>query len=369
MEEVNMTNLKKNIDHYMELKGIKMYSHLLRKIAVELGYKGDDIYDFIDREKANFSKTLKGKRPLKYDYIVPLEKILGVPLARMMDEDAYKLPIEKEMVPYVKGFRYYAYLDNRELYEKELSKLLAQDGKSTIHNMDEFGKTFLDYVVEYNSVNGVRFLHNFYKIKLRCWNNQFQTEPEGIFWTHDTGVEFCRLVASIGDLQLFNDIYDSYHMLASGSFGNPYILYNQDDFYEIVMDHEYLFNDLFNIKTYKYTFSRMEKKKQGRDYMTFNSINPIINGCLNYSLKHLDKYKKQAEEILKFGIRHNTIVKESLILKPEDIYIDGFGGLRNIRNNDVIDIAIEVNVKDIRDGNIEKLVSKLPIFNMQHWGV
>lgn len=32
-----MTNLKENIDYYMNLKGIKMYSHLLVDIAHELG--------------------------------------------------------------------------------------------------------------------------------------------------------------------------------------------------------------------------------------------------------------------------------------------------------------------------------------------
>ena len=41
-----MNNLKKNIDHYMKLKGIKMYSHLLMNIAHKLGIKGQDAYEF-----------------------------------------------------------------------------------------------------------------------------------------------------------------------------------------------------------------------------------------------------------------------------------------------------------------------------------
>ena len=366
-EETGMTNLKKNIDHYMEIKGIKMYSHLLYSIALQLGHKGQDAYRFANREKANFSKTLKGERPLKYEYIIPLEKILGVSLARLLDEDSYKFPVEKEMVPYIKGFRYYAYLDNRELYEKELSKLLSKEGKSIVHEMDEFGKTFLDYILEYKAVNGVYFLHDFYKIKLRFWNNQFETEPKGMFWIHDNGVEFCRMVANMNDLNLFNDIYDSYFMFASNGFYIPQSLYSQDDFFEIVMDHDCLFNDIFDIKTYKYEFSPTGKRKQGRDYMSFSSINPVINGCLNYALLHLNKYKKQAIEILKFGIGHNARVKEGLTLKPEDIYIDEIGGLRNVKNNDVIDIAIEVNVKDIKDNDVDELVHQLPKFNVPFW--
>ena len=363
----NMTNLKKNIDHYMELKGIKMYSHLLHEIALKLDFKGQAAYDFVNREKANFSKTLKGERPLKYEYIIPLEKIFGVSLARMTEENSYKLPVDKEMVPFVKGFRYYAYLDDISLYENELTKLLSKEGKSILHGMDEFGKTFLDYVVEYNSVNGVRFLHDYYKIKLRHWNNQFETEPKGVFWIHETGVEFCRLVANIGDLALFNDIYDSYYMFASHCFRVSCLIYNQDDYFEIVMDHDYLFNDLFEIKTYEYELGHTAKRKQGRDYMSFSSINPVINGCLNYALKHLDKYKSRAIEILKFGIEHNKRVKEGLDIRPEDIYIDEVGGLRNIKNDDVVDIAVEVSVKDITDKAINELISQLPKFNEPVW--
>ncbi len=357
-----MTNLKKNIDHYMTVKGIKMYSHLLHEIALKLGYKGQDAYDFANKEKANFSKMLKGERPLKYEYIIPLEKIFGVSLARMMDEDSYKMPIGKEMTPYIKGYRFYAYLDDKDLYEKELSKLLSKENKPIIHETDEFGKTFLDYVVEYNAVNGVRFLHDFYKIKLRFWNNQFETEPRGLIWIHDKAVEFCRIVANIGDLNLFNDIFDSYYLFASSGFYLPNSLYSQDDFFEIVLDHDYLFNDLFEIKTYTHKLNRYEQRTQGRDIMTFSSINPVINGCLNYALKHLDKYKKQAVEILKFGIRHNTRVAEGLNVDLRRIFIDEIGGLRDRTNNDVYDIAISAKVEGVKDEEINKLVAQLPNF-------
>ena len=94
-----MGNLKNNIDHYMKLKGIKMYSHLLVNIAHELGIKGQDAYKFANKEKSNFSKMLKDERPLKYEFIIPLEKIFGVSLARLLDEDSYKLPTEKDNVP------------------------------------------------------------------------------------------------------------------------------------------------------------------------------------------------------------------------------------------------------------------------------
>ncbi len=244
----DMENLKNNIDRYMKLKGIRMYSHLLVDIAHELGIKGQEAYNFVDREKSNFSKMLKGERPLKYDFIIPLEKIFGVSLARLLFEDAYKLPVEKENVPFNKGFRYYAYLDNPKLYKDEFDVLLAKDGKSILNQTDEFGKTFLDYVVEYHSVNGVRYLHDVYGIKLKWYHNQFDfTKVKGITWVHfDNWIEFARLVASMNDAELFNDIYDSYHMFfTNGHYATENCIFCQDDYLEIMLDNDDLFNSIF----------------------------------------------------------------------------------------------------------------------------
>lgn len=209
-----MTALKNNIDHYMELKNIKMYSHLLADIARKLGMKGQEANQFAGKEKSNFSKMLNGKRPLKREFIIPLENILGVSLARLTNEEAYKLPVEKENVAFDKGFRYYAYVDDPKLYEKEFDNLLDIEGKTVLNNKDEFGKTFLDYVVEYGSVNGVKYLYDNYKIRKKWYHNQFQLEGErGVTWLQvENAMPFVRLVASMQDVDMFYTIFDSYNM-------------------------------------------------------------------------------------------------------------------------------------------------------------
>ena len=270
----DMTNLEENINHYMELKGIKFYTDLLVDIAHELNIKGKDAYAFANREKANFSKMLKGQRPLKYEYIIPLEKIFGMPLARFLNKDAYKLPIEKENIPFDKGFRYYAYLDDPELYEKELGNLLSKTSELCLCETDEFGKTFLDYVVEYNAVNGVRFLHDKYKLKIRFHNNQFDTEPKGMFWVHDKGIELARMISNMNDVELFNDIYDSRYMMASNGFYLPDTIFAMDDFAEIVLDNNDLLESVFETKSYRYLYGRCTQRKLQKEYMDFNSINP-----------------------------------------------------------------------------------------------
>lgn len=95
-------------------------------------------------------KMLKGERPLKYEFIIPLEKIFGISLARLLYEDAYKLPVEKENVPFNKGFRYYAYLDDPELYKNEFDLLLTKDGNLFSLKLMNSAKPFL--IISWNIV-------------------------------------------------------------------------------------------------------------------------------------------------------------------------------------------------------------------------
>ena len=359
-----MGNLKNNIDHYMKLKGIRKYSHLLVDIAHELGIKGQEAYAFADREKSNFSKMLKGERPLKYDFIIPLEKIFGISLARLLYEDAYKLPVEKENVPFNKGFRYYAYLDDPKLYKDEFDVLLAKDGKSILTQTDEFGKTFLDYVVEYHSVNGVRYLYDAYGIKLKWYHNQFQFRKDsGVTWINfENCIEFARLVASMNDVELFNDIYDSYNMFfTNGHYATKNCIFCNNDYLEIILDNDDIFKSIFEEKPYVFELSNFAKRKKQIESITYYSINPIINNCLRYALEHLDKYKQRALAILKFGIDYNR--KKAADIDFSNCYIcNELGALKNFKDEDYYELIIFADI-ETNDDEIKALICQLPKFN------
>lgn len=358
-----MNNLKNNIDHYMNLKGIKMYSHLLVNIAHELGIKGQEAYEFANKEKSNFSKMLKGERPLKYEFIIPLEKIFGVSLARLIDPDAYKLPVEKGNVPFNKGFRYYTYLDEPELYKNEFDLLLAKDGSPIITQTDEFGKTFLDYVVEYHSTNGVRYLHDEYGIRLKWFYTEFEfTKNKGITWINfKNSMEFARLVASMNDVELFNSIYDSYYMFfACGYYNVGDCIFCNNDYLELILDNDDIFKSIFEEKTYVLELNNYMKKIKQIDSITYCSINPIINNCLNYALRHLDKYKHQAITILKFGIDYNRKIAANIDFR--NYYIcNEVGALRNSEDENYYELTIFTDV-ETNDNEVKSLIEQLPKF-------
>ena len=110
----------------------------------------------------------------------------------------------------------------------------------------------------------------------------------------------------MNDVDLFNDIYDSYNMFfTNGHYGGNSGFYCNNDYLEIILDNDNLFNSIFEIKQYQLKLSSLEKRKKQVDYVTYYSINPIINNCLRHSLKNLDKYKNRAIDILNFAINHN----------------------------------------------------------------
>ena len=319
---------------------------------------------------------LKDKRPLKYDFIIPLEKIFGVSLSRLLDEDAYKLPVERDNVPFNKGFRYYAYLDDPKLYKKEFNILLAKNGESILTQSDEFGKTFLDYVVEYHSVNGVRYLYEEYGIKLKGDSNYFKFKKDsGITWINfDNSIAFARLVASMNDAELFNDIYDSYNMFFGlGFYISDYTIFSRSEYLEIMLDNDTLFSSIFEIRSYEYILGNRAKREKQVDSITFDLINPIINNCLRYSLEHLEKYKHRAIDILKFGIKHNTEFINKV--DADEYYIcNELGGVTKFEQVgvielervgwvgcDIADIVVYVDV-EVNDDEINALIEQLPKF-------
>ena len=96
--------------------------------------------------------------------------------------------------------------------------------------------------------------------------------------------------------------------------------------------------------------------------LTYYSINPILNNCLDYALKHLDKYKAQASEILNFGIRYNKKIATK-IDKSSCYVCNELGGVRSFKDNDFYKCVIIVNDSTVKDSDIEKLIKELPSFN------
>lgn len=144
-----------------------------------------------------------------------------------------------------------------------------------------------------------------------------------------------------------------------------YSMKYQDEFLELILDSDILFNSIFEVKPYVFTAAsnRVRREKQ-TDSITYYTINPIINDCLRYALSHLEKYRRRAKYMLNFGIKHNSeIISEGM---GEKYYIcDKLGGLMEFENDnsEITKLAIFVDC-EVEDNEIEFLIERLPKFKI-----
>lgn len=351
-----MSDLRKNIHRYMDIKQIKYYSDLLVMIGKEL--KVSDPYTFAEKEKSNFSKMLKEERPLKHEYIIPLEKIFGVSMARLMDDGAYALPLSKEDMPYVKGFRYYAYKDDPNLYENEFEKtMITNDGYPTICNSDEFNKTFLDYVVEYRSINALRFLLHKHGLKPYFGSrNSYQIDGRyNIFTTLDN--QLLNMAIQEDDVELFDALFNPFETCIAYRTAWEQLRIKLET-YEFILNSDKVFNSLFTPK--EFLFKDFNKGIVGHDNQTIHLLNPFLTECLDYALSKLDKYRERAKQILLFGIEYNKKALEMTGEKVESLQVREYG---NVYFGNSYELLTNIIFPEftIDDPEMKELFDKLPL--------
>lgn len=164
-----------------------------------------------------------------------------------------------------KSLRYYAYKDDPGLYKNELSKLTDKEGNPVIKNTDEYGKSFLNYIVEYGSVNGVRYLYDTYEIRQSHITSMIDFEKAGrkMCMPFDNSMGLARLVASMNDAELFYGIFDSYHLFFTiGSYGRSRGFFGDGEFAEIILDNNILFEYLFEPREYEFKMNNRPKFKK-----------------------------------------------------------------------------------------------------------
>lgn len=362
LEEKEMkTTLQKNIDKYMDLKGLKYYSDLLYEIGKLMGKTKLEARAFVEKEKSNFSKTLKGERPLKYDYIIPLEKLFGVPLAKMLEEQVYFESINKDDIPYLKSFRYYAYKDEPELYD-ELDKTATVDGNDIIDNSDEYNRFFFDYLIEYKSYNGLRHMVNKHHFHLNPVNPVFYQTDENSFVCGTLPIQLAKFVIDSNDPDIFNKVYDPFEYLMRFSYRDMGCLYTEEQFVEAVVNNKKIFDSLFAERQYPFEFINKGVEPKDGNKPSIRCINPLLNVCLDYCLRDLNQYKNQAEIILKFGIKYNQSVLDNLAIPLNECHLDNVGNLfigwRCYYAN-----LIYTDIDKTEDDSINKLINQLPKLN------
>lgn len=344
-------DISENVYGYMKIVGITSLKSLLVSIGAEL--KKKNLEDFYEKEKANFTNMLKGKRPLKFEFIKPLEKLFGVTFARLYDNESYLVPRNKDDIPYIKGFRYYAYKDDMDLYQNDFEQtMISCDGFPTILNYDEFNKTFLDYVVEYGSINAVRYLVKEHDLKPELYApfNKFRIDRQYEIMCAEP-FALLKMVIQKDDVELFNRVFDPFIVFIqySSNFKDTYF---DEDILDLILNSEHVFNCLFEPRTLPY--KNYNPAVVGRDEEMIDLLNPFLNKCLSHALDKLNKYYEQAKRILEFGVTYNKAAIEKTGVSIDKLRIDETG-LVYYRGTHELLGSIVYHEKEIADVELRNL--------------
>jgi hypothetical protein len=140
------------------LNALREKNHLSQKqfiISVLENSEGSKDYESL---KGNFSKFFSGERELPDRYIIGVERTLHASWHYIIDGGPIDTSFEQ------KGLRYAAYRGSYHDFELLGKEISNED--HVIRNSDEYGNTILDYVLDYQAIEGLRYLDDNQLIRL-----------------------------------------------------------------------------------------------------------------------------------------------------------------------------------------------------------
>ena len=269
------------------------YQELLIRILRQADYSNP--YEMAKKEKSNFSKMVSGERPFKADYIAPLERILNTSLKYIVyggEEENNDFPL--------KGIRYAAY-KNDIIYFKELENEKNNIDQPVIDSYDEFGKSILDYIVQYRSFNGLKYLIDKEYLKL-SWNGRLLDDGSNnrIVWSVNA-MDVFDMILKNDDAVIFEKFSDPWSRI--NAYGFSFGLLTSDVTLEKIYKSNNIFDSLLNKR--EMTLSSINKGLvSNRDRSTY-FCNPLTYHLLNYGLLNYERHSDKVIKLLKFGIDYN----------------------------------------------------------------
>lgn len=266
----------------------------------------------------NYSNMISGTngKDFSREYIMALEKVLDMKFIDMINPI-----IDFKPVLQYDCLRTVAYSNDYEK-TKEFALKTSHD-ESIIYNDDEFGKFFIDYIIEYSAINCLRYIADTEEVKLN-YNNMFSTTSHGLYSRdlNELPYSIANLIYKYDDIDLFNKFFNPYDMLRAEIFDHKNI-YEDEEFAKGILKTNKILESLFEVKEL--------------DIDEVNSIhgstfdrkglfgNMLLNTVLKVAMKEPLKYEKQIINILNNSYYVNRKVVDYLKQFEDQFKIDDKG--------------------------------------------
>ena len=322
-------NRKQNIEKKIKEKYANLSEFFIE--MTRIAYPDYNPYGYYQKNKGNYSKALSGERSFKEREIIAMEELLLTSFSDLLTN-------ENKTFLY-RGIRYLAFTDDLERAKSVESNLLKE------LKYDEYGKTLLDYVLEYKAKKIFRVLIEEDKLKAFANYTSF-TFFNGCITTGNNNKiiekEIIKFVFELNDKSLLDKLFKNnelYKLLidTKGSLFNF-------DFFEELLKHEDLVLSLINEDPQIYSFKETNIRStdiEGKGIY----INRLIGILLSDYITLFKDNEKLLIKILNKAIQVNELVINYINgnkLVVSDFTREGF-----IKNgNMVIASAYVININE-----------------------
>ena len=266
---------------------------------IRIVYPDKDAEKYYATNKVNLSAAKNNnKRSFKQNEILCLEKLLNVPFISLLEDSNTKTNFFPD------GIRYVAYLDEIEGYER-LNNING-DSNSVILNYDEFDKNIFQYILEYNSINGLSYLINKRIVTLDVsWYNFLFNG--GLYYSKEEALEINKKIINMlinnNKIGEFNTLFQMTDLIIKSRNNELGMLKNEEIIKNLLSNEKFLKEVLIcsKFKLNKVNYG-LQSDKDG--YF----VNPLITILINYGLTHFDKFSNTTISLLKLGIELNRKV-------------------------------------------------------------
>ena len=230
---------------------------------------------------------ISGEKPLSYEYIIPMERILETSFSDMIS------PQKKKIQFINKGIRYAASLDSFEEYQK-------LDEQGIIGHTDEYFKDIFDYIIDYDAINGIRYLAEKKKLQLDFSGNLLETTNGPLLGDKGKKDSIFELICKSDDAKLFEKVFAPFSRLRY-SYAQPE-LFIDNGLIKAIISTKNIFNSLFNGKVI--SLADVNKGLHCHDEKGFY-VNNLLFNVANYLLMRGKEYPEQVKSFLMKAIELN----------------------------------------------------------------
>lgn len=294
-------NLKERIDDLNRKCNINSYVDLLIKIYRKLDYPYPQ--KEAQKQKSNFTQMLLGNRALKKEFYIPMEQIYHVTMDYIINGNGIcKIDFNNG------GLRYTAATNDYKMFEL-LGTETYENDSLVIFNSDEYNKTIFDYIVEYDAIEGLRYLANKYSIKYNMLHNSITCNHFRCFCTGEAIEKILEMIISKDEAGIYDSIFDSYQMLLD-YYGERSIFSNRDYLIKI-LNSDKIFESVLTIKEFSLNEINMGLQLEVEKKSLF--MNPLVKSLLVLALEDPNKYRSKIEKMLNFGISKNEEIIDYVV--------------------------------------------------------